>query len=258
MFLFRWNFIVDGGIDGYSRLIPYLKVNTDNLSTSALSDFIVGFKEYGVPSRVRADKGSEFTHINKMMNAINGEDRGSFIQGKSVHNQRIERLWRDVYTKVIDKYYRLFYLMTDKGILQIDKPTHISCLQYVFLHRIQDDLDTWRKGHNHHQLRSEKYASPMQLWYIGSHKQEHRDLTAMENLFRRPASEFQEIFETFENDYLEEPSDIKVVLPRYPLPLTQTEYDTLKQTIDIKRNSVSHGIDIYGDVLKYVLECSAD
>lgn len=245
---------MDGAIDGFSRLIPYLKVNSDNLSTSALTDFISGLKEYGVPSRVRADKGSEFVHINKLMIAINGEDRGSFIQGKSVHNQRIERLWRDVYTKVIDKYYRLFHLMADKGLLDADIPTHISCLQYVFLPRIQDDLDLWRKAHNYHKMRLEKNGSPLQLWYTGSHINEHKESTAMENLFRRPASDFDSVITEFEDSCLDEPADIKIVLPRYPLPLTDRELDTLKQTINVKRESSSHGIDIYGDVLRYVSE----
>lgn len=39
------------------------------------------------------------------------------ITGKSVHNQRIERLGRDVYAEVLSYYYDLFYYMEDIGIL---------------------------------------------------------------------------------------------------------------------------------------------
>jgi len=38
-----------------------------------------------------------------------GMGRNSVIAGRSVHNQRIERLWRDVRVNVIDFYRTIFY-----------------------------------------------------------------------------------------------------------------------------------------------------
>ena len=91
---YRWNLAVHGCIDEFSRLIPHLRVTTDNTAITALNVFFEEIKEYGVPSRVRADKGTEFNHVNSFMKNINGDQHISFITGKSVHNQRIERLWR--------------------------------------------------------------------------------------------------------------------------------------------------------------------
>ena len=88
-------------------------LSTDNKASSALIVFIKSIKEFGVPSRVRLDGGTEFNHVETLMNVLNGENRRIVMQGPSVHNQRIERFWKDEFCKVLSKFYKLF-LHTDR------------------------------------------------------------------------------------------------------------------------------------------------
>ena len=39
------------------------------------------------------------------------------IVGRSIHNQRIKRLWRDVFQGALKFYYGLFYHLESMGIL---------------------------------------------------------------------------------------------------------------------------------------------
>ena len=50
------------------------------------------------------------------------DNRGSFIAGPSTHNQRIERLWRDVFRWVCHFYYYVFYAMEYSGVLDVSLP----------------------------------------------------------------------------------------------------------------------------------------
>ena len=61
--LIRWRIVIHGGIDGYSRVVLYLRAATNNRSDTALQAFLCGVQEYGLPSRVRTDKGGENTGI---------------------------------------------------------------------------------------------------------------------------------------------------------------------------------------------------
>ena len=51
-----------------------------------------------MPSRVRCDQGLENVEVAKLVLAKKGVDRSSVLVGASVHNQRIERLWRDIHS----------------------------------------------------------------------------------------------------------------------------------------------------------------
>ena len=134
-----------------------------------LDCFVRAVAEFGLPSRVRCDKGVEnrLMSLYMLCHPLRGPDRGSVIVGKSVHNQRIERLWRDVFTGVLCHYQDLFYHLECNGVLDPDNDVHLFCLHYVFLPRLQAQLQKWRRAWNRHSIRTANGQSPQQLWSIG-------------------------------------------------------------------------------------------
>lgn len=164
--LIRWHFIIAGGIDGFSRLVVFLNCVDNNKADTILRCFMEGVKNYGIPERVRSDKGLENISVADFMIAQKGTGRRSMITGPSVHNQRIERLWRDVYSGVLSYYYNLFYFMEDEGILDPLNDSHIAALHYVFLPKINEKLQLWRDAWAGHRLRT-AHNSPLALWVAG-------------------------------------------------------------------------------------------
>ena len=166
---YRWRLVIHGCIDGYSRLITYLRCSTNNRAETVLNCFVEAVAELGLPSRVRCDMGVENRLVSLYMlcHPLRGPGRGSVIVGKSVHNQRIERLWRDVFTGVLCHYRDLFYHLECNGVLNPDNDIHIFCLHYVFLPRLQARLQKWRHAWNCHRIRTANGHSPQQLWSIG-------------------------------------------------------------------------------------------
>ncbi|XP_062267612.1 uncharacterized protein LOC133973646 isoform X2 [Platichthys flesus] len=100
----KYNIVIFGAIDGFSRKIFYLDTAGNNRAETAFGFFMDGVRKNGWPSRVRADQGVENVDIARCMFTVRGTARGSFNAGKSVHNQRVERLWRDVWS-VTCQYY---------------------------------------------------------------------------------------------------------------------------------------------------------
>ena len=166
--LIRWRIVIHGGIDGFSRLITYLKVSTNNQASTVLTAFIEAVDKLGLPSRIRIDRGGENVQLAEYMldHPERGPGRSSVIAGRSVHNQRIERLWRDLHSGCVSLFYN-FYFLEDIGLLDCNDPTDLHALHFVFFPVIQRQLDFFQEGWDNHRLRTEGNYSPQQLWILG-------------------------------------------------------------------------------------------
>lgn len=167
--LIRWKLVIHGGIDGFSRLVVFLKVSTNNYSRTVLSAFTSAVEEFGIPSRIRIDRGGENVMVTRWMleHPHRGPDRHSVIAGRSVHNQRIERLWRDLFSSCVCFFYSFFYYLEDVGILNKDDSRDLTALHFLFVPLVQQQLDMFREGWAHHSLRTMNNRTPLQLWTLG-------------------------------------------------------------------------------------------
>lgn len=166
--LVRWRFVTHCSIDGYSRLIVFMKCSTNDKSTTVLECFLGAIQKYGLPSRVRTDQGQENILVAQYMIQNCGHSRGSIITGSFVHNQRIERLWRDMHRCVTHLYYRLFYDLESRNVLDPINELHLFALHYVYLPRINRSLLAFKDGWNMHGICTEHNMSPLQLFHAGA------------------------------------------------------------------------------------------
>ncbi|XP_076079241.1 uncharacterized protein LOC143056719 isoform X1 [Mytilus galloprovincialis] len=247
--LIRWGIIVHGGIDGHSRLIPFLRASTFNTSKAAACFFVQGVKNYGVPSRIRADHGTEYADTGRFMISVNGEGRGSFMTGPSVHNQRIERLWRDIFIKVLDVFYKLFCLMEEQNILNTTNSIHRWVLQYVFVPRIDFALREWMNTHNNHKIRTEGNKTPNMMWFKSLLLGNPEKNTSIRNIENPPDERVDEVIQTLNLEL----NGTIFLKPRDNCPLIEDEFTELRNTIDITKYSVSHGLDVFRDVMLHVM-----
>lgn len=121
---------------------------------------------YGLPLRVRCDRGTENYDVGYYMlsHPLRGPNCGCMIPGQSVHNQRIERWWRDLFVGCTSVFYHLFYFMEELGLLDPLNEVNLFCLHYVYKlyinYAMKLFVDAWS-------MRTERNRSPVQIWIEG-------------------------------------------------------------------------------------------
>ncbi len=138
--LVRYRLVIHCCIDGYCCLLVYVHCANNNYAETVVEQFVQGTEQYGIPSRVRSDHGLENVGVARFTLENRGINRGSHITGSSVHNCRVERIHRDVYTVLLCFYASQLHEMEEQGILDPLNKAHLFCLHFVFITRIQRSL----------------------------------------------------------------------------------------------------------------------
>ena len=165
--LIKWRFVIHGCIDGYSRTIVFLKCSTNNRASTVLENFENAISQFRMPLRIRTDHGTENIQVARAMLDAHGVASKPVITGKSVHNQRIERLWVDVGVNVNSSFRNIFHHLEEEFLFDPLNELHLFALHYIFLPRINRMLDNFVSSWNNHPIRTCQNKSPMQIWTEG-------------------------------------------------------------------------------------------
>lgn len=167
------------------------------------------------------------------------------LTGQSVHNQRIERLWRDVHNYVSIVYKNVFYYLESAGLLDPNNEIDLYALHYVFMPRLNKSLEIFVMQWNNHALSSEHGHTPFQVWTRGFYQFAQSDHTTVRDVLDPDSVDFQHYGIDDDGPLPDVQTENSVEIPRSAIELTSDESQLLIENVDPFMNDNDHGIVAY-------------
>lgn len=173
---------------------------------------------------------------------LHGHSSNPVITGSSVHNQRIERLWRDTFRCVLSLFYQLFYFLEDSNKLDPTSDVDLYCLHYVYVPKINSALKMFADGWNSHALTTEHSMTPSHMFTAGT-LMAGRGLVLPCDLTESSSQEITGL------------DTGSVNVPSTNCPLSTHHVSMLERLVELHIGSQdSYGIELYSDVRDLVYQ----
>ena len=170
-------------------MVTFLHCSTNNKAQTVQRLFQEAISTYGTPRQIRTDHGTENVEVARCMLDHFGVKARPVITDLSVHNQRIERFWRDVHNYVGSIFSDLFYI-EGHDLLDPLSEEHLIALYYVFSPRINNCINSFTRQWNFHPIRTEGNLSPYRLWTQGCYRFARSNDTAVSDLMNQNVEDF--------------------------------------------------------------------
>jgi hypothetical protein len=137
--------------------------------------FKKAIQEYGLPSRVRGDRGGENIMVAEYMISHRGLRRGSYLFGtcvtsfslhgnsqrgySSTHNTRIERVWLEVGVQFARRWKAFYEQLESFYGLDPHRPEHLWLLNTLFLDDLNEDVKMFVETFNNHGIKNSDMGS---------------------------------------------------------------------------------------------------
>ena len=232
---------IHGAVDGFSRRILWLEVNSTNKKPSIIASHYLNavLQLEGVPRRLRSDRGTENTIMGNLQRFFRWHDpddfagSASFLEGKSCGNQRIEAWWSKFREGGGGWWMNLFKDLRDTGFYRDDCLIK-ECLKFCFLPVIRRELrlvvELWNTHNIQRQTRSEVEGGKPDVMFFTPeiHGKENylvnvdiQDVEACQEMYAENCVDYNENFEEL----------VRLIKPDYEPP--SSEQEALKLYIEI-------------------------